>query len=111
LNRWQYEGHETDVPRALYNDVVGNSAFSTRWIEDGSYLRVKNITIAYSVPHKIFFLRNAQVFATVTNLYTRSKYLGYDPEFSYSPSSFVQGVDYAQAPMCRSFIVGVKFGL
>ena len=45
LNRWQYEGHQTDVPRALWNDPIGNSDFSTRWIEDGSYLRIKNIVL------------------------------------------------------------------
>ncbi|MDA3821879.1 MAG: SusC/RagA family TonB-linked outer membrane protein, partial [Bacteroidales bacterium] len=49
LNRWEYEGHETDVPRALWNDPIGNSSFSSRWIEDGSFLRIKNLTIAYTI--------------------------------------------------------------
>jgi hypothetical protein len=44
LNRWQYNGQVTDVPRALWEDPIGNFSFSTRWIEDGSYLRVKNIS-------------------------------------------------------------------
>ena len=47
LNRWQYNGQVTDVPRALWEDPIGNSSFSTRWIEDGSYVRVKNISLSY----------------------------------------------------------------
>jgi hypothetical protein len=111
LNRWQYEGQQTDVPRALWNDPMGNSAFSTRWIEDGSYLRIKNITLSYTIPDEFLSLRNAQFYASVNNLFTISKYLGYDPEFGYSHSQMNQGIDYGLAPQPTQFIFGVKLGL
>lgn len=111
LNRWQYEGQETSVPRALWNDPIGNSAFSTRWIENGSYLRVKNISLSYTIPEHFLAFRNAEFYVSANNILTLSKYLGYDPEFAFSFSQINQGVDYGQCPQPRQFIAGVKFGL
>jgi hypothetical protein len=111
LNRWQYEGHSTDVPRALYRDIVGNTAFSTRWIEDGSYLRIKNVSLSYTIPDEFLSFRNAKFYATATNLFTFSKYLGYDPEFASSHDHLTQGIDYGMTPQPRQFILGVKLGL
>jgi len=111
LSRWQYDGQVTNVPRALWNDPVGNSAFSTRWIEDGSYLRVQNVTLSYKVPNKFLTFRNAEFYVSGNNLLTVSKYLGYDPEFSYSYSQAEQGIDYGQTPQARQFIIGIKLGL
>ena len=111
LNRWQYEGHETSVPRALWNDPVGNTAFSTRWIEDGSYLRIKNISLSYTIPREFLVFRNSQFYVTASNVFTFSKYLGYDPEFSYSYNQMDQGIDYGLCPQPRQFIVGIKLGL
>ena len=111
LKRWQHEGDKTDVPRALWNDPMGNSAFSSRWIEDGSYLRLKNLTLGYRIPSQFFIFRNADFFFTATNLITFKEYLGYDPEFSYSYSNMEQGIDYGLMPQHRSFLIGVKLGL
>lgn len=111
LNRWQYDGQATDIPRALWKDPVGNSDFSTRWIEDGSYFRVKNITLSYTIPSQFLAFRNAQIYVSANNILTFSKYLGYDPEFAYSYSQIDQGVDYGQTPQPRQFIVGIKIGL
>jgi TonB-linked SusC/RagA family outer membrane protein len=111
LNRWQYSGQDTDVPRALYNDPIGNSSFSTRWIEDGSYLRIKNISLSYTIPDQFLAFRNAQFYITASNLFTFSNYLGYDPEFSISRSNIGQGIDYGLTPQARQFIVGIKLGL
>jgi len=111
LKRWFAEGQVTDVPRAVWGDPMGNSSFSTRWIEDGSYIRLKNLTLAYTIPDKFLFFRNLQVFATATNLYTWSKYLGYDPEFSYSFNTLEQGIDYGLIPSTRKFLIGFKIGL
>ena len=110
LNRWQYQGHETDVPRALWEDPVGNSDFSTRWIEDGSYMRVKNITLSYRIPDKFLVFSNAEFYVSANNIYTLSNYLGYDPEFAYSYSQIHQGVDYGLTPHPRQFIAGIKIG-
>ncbi|HEY3369358.1 MAG TPA: SusC/RagA family TonB-linked outer membrane protein [Prolixibacteraceae bacterium] len=111
LSRWQYEGQMTNVPRALWNDPVGNSAFSTRWIEDGSYVRIQNISLSYHVPNKFLTFRNAEFYVTANNVLTVSKYLGYDPEFAYSYTHAEQGIDYGQTPQARQFIIGIKLGL
>lgn len=111
LNRWQYDGQVTDVPRALWNDPVGNSAFSTRWIEDGSYIRIQNVSLGYRIPSKFLAFRNAEFYVSANNVYTFSKYLGYDPEFAYSYSHAEQGIDYGQTPQPRQFIIGIKLGL
>jgi len=111
LNRWQYEGQVTDVPRALMNDPVGNSAFSSRWIEDGSYLRIQNISLAYRIPSKFWQFRNAEFYVSANNILTVSNYLGYDPEFATSYSHAEQCVDYGQTPQARQFIFGIKLGL
>ena len=111
LSRWQSEGQVTNVPRAVWNDPMGNSAFSTRWIEDGSYVRIQNITLSYKVPNKFLTFRNAEFYVSGNNILTLSKYLGYDPEFSYSYSQAEQGIDYGQTPQARQFIMGIKLGL
>jgi TonB-linked SusC/RagA family outer membrane protein len=111
LNRWQNEGQITNIPRALWNDPIGNSAFSSRWIEDGSYLRIQNISLAYKIPNKFLQFRNAEFYVSANNVLTLSKYLGYDPEFATSYSHAEQGVDYGQTPQARQFIIGIKLGL
>jgi len=111
LNRWQYQDQVTDVPRALWNDPVGNSSFSTRWIEDGSYLRIQNISLGYKIPNKWLQFRNAEFYVSANNILTLSKYLGYDPEFATSYSHAEQGVDYGQTQQPRQFIIGIKLGL
>jgi hypothetical protein len=111
MNRWTFEGQETEVPRARYDDPAGNAAFSDRWIEDGSYIRLKNVVLSYTLRDGIWRIRDASLYISANNLLTFSRYLGYDPEFAYSPAAHNQGVDYAQIPMFRSFMVGVKFGL
>ncbi|MCK4991236.1 MAG: TonB-dependent receptor, partial [Bacteroidales bacterium] len=111
LSRWQYEGHETSIPRAVWEDPVGNSTFSTRWIEDGSYLRIRNITLSYKIPEKILAFRNLEIYISANNLFTFSNYLGYDPEFAYSHSRIHMGSDYGQMPIPRQFMAGIKIGL
>ncbi len=111
LNRWQSEGQQTKVPRALYNDLVGNTDFSTRWIEDGSYARLKNVSLSYSIPGEFLKFKSAQFYISATNVLTLSNYLGYDPEFSFSSSHISQGIDYGLTPQARQFIIGIKLGL
>lgn len=111
LNRWQYEGHQTDVPRASWNDPTGNASFSTRWIEDGSFLRLKNLSLAYTLDRKFLAFRNAKFYVSAINLVTLSNYLGYDPEFGYSRSQIDQGIDYGLSPQTRQFLAGIKLGL
>ncbi|MGE5394557.1 MAG: SusC/RagA family TonB-linked outer membrane protein [Candidatus Saccharibacteria bacterium] len=111
LSRWQFDGQQTNVPRALWHDPVGNSAFSTRWIEDGSYVRLQNVSLGYSIPNKFLSFRNAEFYISANNVYTLTKYLGYDPEFANSYLQAEQGIDYGQTPQPRQFIIGIKLGL
>ena len=111
LNRWQYEGQQTDMPRSLWADPMNNSAFSSRWIEDGSYLRLKNVTLSYMIPNKFLAFRNAEFYLSGYNILTATKYLGYDPEFAISFDTMEQGIDYGLSPYTRTIMLGIKFGL
>ena len=110
-NRWQTEGDVTDMPKATYGDPKGNNRFSDRWIEDGSYLRLKDITLSYKIPVQAAWLQGLTVWASGTNLVTFSKYLGSDPEFSFSNNVLFQGIDNGLLGQSRSFQVGVKINL
>jgi hypothetical protein len=111
LNRWQFEGQETNIPRATWEDPMNNTAFSSRWIEDGSYARIRDITFSYQLPGGDRFYSDAKVFITVYNAFTFTRYLGYDPEFSFSSSLLLQGVDYGLMPSPRVIIAGVNIQL
>jgi hypothetical protein len=111
LDRWEYDGQQTEIPRALYGDDIGNADFSTRWIEDGSYLRLKNISLSYTIPGEFLAFKNAQFYISGTNMLTVSKYLGYDPEFAFSSAHITQGIDYGLTPQARQFVIGIKLGL
>lgn len=110
-NRWKADGQVTDVPKASLGDPMGNARFSDRWIEDGSYLRLRTITATYNLPMKDKFLKYAKVYLTANNLFTMTKYLGYDPEFSATSSIYSQGVDTTLEPQFRSVQLGVRIGL
>lgn len=110
VNRWRTEGQVTNTPRAVWGDPTENSRFSDRWIEDGSYLRLKTVTLAYNLP-KISFLKNATVYATGNNIFTITRYLGYDPEFNVSENIFARGIDTFYEPQFRSLQLGIRVGL
>lgn len=111
LNRWTADGQTTLFPRATYGDPMGNSRFSDRWIEDGSYLRFKSVMVSYDIPFKSSMLQNIKVWASVNNVFTLTKYLGADPETAISTSVLSQGIDGGVTPQSRSFVVGVKVNL
>ena len=111
LNRWTVEGQMTDIPSIAYGDPVGNSRFSDRWIEDGSYLRLKTIKLSYDIPVMASWLQGLSVWCAAENIYTLTKYQGADPEFSVSNNVLYQGVDAGLLPQTRSFHLGVKVNL
>ncbi len=111
LQRWQIEGQETDVPRIYFQDPMGNSRFSDRWIEDGSYLRLKTVTLSYNLPLNTQFIQGLQFWIQANNVFTITRYLGSDPEFSYTGSVLGQGIDVGQLPQSRSLVAGVKISL
>jgi TonB-linked SusC/RagA family outer membrane protein len=111
LNRWQIEGQVTDVPKVSFQDPMGNSRFSDRWIEDGSYLKLKSLTLSYDLPINSTFLQGLGFWIQANNVFTITKYLGTDPEFSMSSSVLGQGIDTGMLSMSRSFVAGIKINL
>lgn len=110
-NRWRTEGDVTNMPKASYGDPLGNNRFSDRWIEDGSYLRLKNVTLTYDIPVSLTWLQGMKVWCAANNLFTLTNYLGSDPEFSCSNNVLFQGIDTGLLGQSRSFHVGVKLNL
>jgi hypothetical protein len=108
LNRWTADGQRTNQPKAVYGDPMDNARFSDRWIEDGSYLKLKNVTLSYLLPYKNDYIRGINVWASATNLFTLTDYLGRDPEFSISNSPLRQGIDAGYLPVSRTYYLGIQ---
>jgi len=111
LDRWTPANPNGKLPRASIGDPTGNTAFSDRWIEDGSYLRLKQLTLNYNIPAMAGVYKGITIYLTATNLLTFTKYSGYDPDFLYSNNPFYMGIDYGKMPQTKSFIVGLKLDL
>ena len=105
LDRWTGEGTSNSVPRAIYSDPNQNVRHSNRFIEDGSYLRVKNLTLGYTLPKSISqkaYLSMARFYISCQNFLTLTKYSGFDPEVN------VSGVDLSTYPVTRTLSMGVN---
>ncbi|GAB3958447.1 TonB-dependent receptor [Spirosoma harenae] len=113
LNRWTPTNTNTDIPRA--NSAGGQRILSTFHIEDGSYLRLKTISLGYTLPQTVskkLALQQVKVYVSAQNWITFTNYKGYDPEVNFSgTSSISQGVDYGSYPTAKTFLAGlnVKF--
>ncbi len=105
--RWIAENQITDIPRVMFGDPAGNNSFSSRWIEDGSFFKFKEITLAYETNKKVLFLTGMKVYITGENLFTFTDYTGSDPEFAYSYDMSRIGMDLAKVPVPKL----VKLGL
>ena len=114
VGHWHYEGQTANLPRLSYGDVMGNNRFSDRWIEDGSYLRLKTLHLSYQIPIPeswTSWLQGISIWGEAQNLVTLTKYKGSDPEFSIGNGVFYQGIDCGNLPQSRGFSVGVKINL
>lgn len=111
INRWRYEGNQTTLPRATYGDPMGNARFSDRWIEDGSYIRLKNVQLSYDLTLKKSFIQSSTIFITGENLFTLTAYKGLDPEFALGQNPLYSGIDACFVPQPRIVSVGVKLSL
>jgi len=109
--RWHGEGHVTDMPRITFQDPMGNARFSDRWIEDGSYLRLRSVTLSYQLPVNSTFLQGLEFWVQGNNLFTLTNYLGTDPEVAATSNVIGQGIDTGLLPQSRSFFAGVKIKL
>lgn len=110
-NRYTAANPNGELPR-FTADNVNNRYVSDRYIEDGSYLRIQNISLGYRLPAKIAgkaLLSNARVYVTAQNLYTFTKYSGYDPEIgAYNSGVKLQNVDMGHYPVPRTFTAGIN---
>ena len=113
VNRWRYEGQCAELPRVAYGDPMNNNQFSDRWIEDGSYLRLKTVNLTYQVPvpSSWSWLQGLSVWAEAQNLITLTKYTGTDPEFSIGNGVLYQGIDCGLMAPGRAFTLGLKINL
>ena len=114
VNRWKYEGHVTEMPRAMSPDSenwVNNERFSDRWIEDGSYLKLKKVRLTYKHPINLSWLLGLTVWGEANNVVTLTKYLGSDPEVSCGNGVLTQGIDAGLLPQSRNFNLGVTINL
>src|SRR5690606_4995851 len=111
MNRWREQGDVTNFPMVRYSDPMQNFRPSTFNLEDGSFVRLKEVTLSYRLPSdylKGLFIRSASAYISGTNLLTWSKYSGYDPEVNSSTNTFVSGVDNGSFPKSRSYNLGVR---
>lgn len=115
LNRWTPENTNTDVPRAVYGDPNNNRRNSDRWLEDGSYVRLKNFQFGYNLPTSIIDranLRTVRLFVQGQNLLTFTDYSGFDPEVNtFSGSNVSLGTDFLVYPQAKTVTFGVNIGL
>lgn len=109
LRRWQKPGDITDIPKE------GDSYKSSRFIENGSFMRIKNVTFGYNFPQKTLKpikLKSLRMYASGQNLFTFTSYSGMDPEVNYySNDNVVLGTDFFTYPQSRTITVGVNIGL
>lgn len=114
-DRWLSEEHpgNGELPRAAYNDPSGNFNCSEQWVEDGSYLKMKTLSLSYNIPLKkrSGFLKGLKVFANCNNLFTVTGYSGMDPEVFISNDPMLRGVDTGGSPNPRSYVFGVNISL
>jgi TonB-linked SusC/RagA family outer membrane protein len=117
LDAWTPSNTNTNVPRAESSDPNQNARPSTRFLEDGSYLRLKNIMVSYNVPEKSLqsltkgTVKNLNIYVSAQNILTFTKYSGYDPEVGNrapGSSSLTNGIDYAVYPQPKGYQIGVN---
>ena len=115
LDRWRQPGDITDMPRATETDPNANNRISSRFVEDGSFARLKTLTLSYNVNRRWMErvgARSARVFFTGANLFTITNYSGMDPEVNYrGDSNLLRATDFFTYPQARTYSVGINLGL
>jgi len=109
---WTPENPDTDVPRAYYASTINARGDTDRWLENGSFARLKYIGLTYNLPKRILSktgLSSAQITLSGQNLITITKYTGIDPEFNNN-TIFEKGYDYGAFPNLKSVSLGLQFG-
>jgi TonB-linked SusC/RagA family outer membrane protein len=115
LNRWQNPGDITSVPQARYGASNGTNT-SSRWIQSGSFFRIKNLTLGYNLPADLVkrgHIQTLRVYITGQNLATFTKYTGYDPEvntYGLGTANYLLGHDFYTPPLAKTYLLGVNIG-
>ncbi|MEY4260718.1 MAG: hypothetical protein RL656_1691 [Bacteroidota bacterium] len=113
LNRWTGAGTSNSEPRVNLNDPNKNARVSDRFIEDGSFVRLKNIQIGYDLKHKLlnkWKIDKARIYFSGQNLWTLTKYSGLDPEIGSVGGSLELGIDQGFYPQARMASMGLQLG-
>ncbi len=113
IQPWTQENPNTSVPRAFYGSTLNSRGDTDRWLENGSFFRMKYISVGYSLPQKYLSkvgVSNAQITLSGQNLITLTKYKGLDPEFN-NGSIYERGVDINAWPNIKSYSIGLQIGL
>jgi TonB-linked SusC/RagA family outer membrane protein len=125
LNAWTPSNTNTDIPRAISSDPNQNSRPSTRFVEDGSYFRMKNIILSYSIPNAKLqswtkgVVGSFRIYVSAQNLLTITNYSGYDPEVgnrtptvsgTTTGSALTNGIDFAVYPQPKAYNIGIQVG-
>ena len=111
LDYWKAPGDQTAYPRPTIGPST-NALLSTRWIEDGSFFRIRDLTLGYSLPESVnsrIKTSSLRIYAQVQNLYNFTRYSGYDPEINvYDNRGSMIGADFANYPRARTFLLGLN---
>ena len=111
LNYWTPTNTDTNVPRPIIGDPNANARDSNRFIENGDYLKLQNMEIGFNIPlGHVKVIQKARVYVNGQNLFTISKYKGYDADFNYNDGLFSRGYDGGSFPNPRTFSLGVLVG-
>jgi TonB-dependent starch-binding outer membrane protein SusC len=109
---WTTENTDTDIPRITGTTTDSNLYISNRYIEDGSYLRIQNLTLGYNFSSNILSklkMSRLRLYGSIQNLYTFTKYSGYDPEIgSLNQNALLTGIDNGRYPASRTITVGLN---
>ncbi len=114
LDRWQQAGDVTDTPRASYDGVSGAAEISSRYLEDGSFLRMQDLTLGFRLPEQVaggLGFASARLYGSVRNLFTITGYSGYTPDVNSNGQFFADvglGTDFYAYPQARTFTFGVQ---
>lgn len=108
--RWEKEGDIATHPKAMYNNKSQANNTSSRYLEDGSYLKLRNLTIAYNLKLPQYYVSNLRIFASGENLFTITKFSGVDPEIP-PVNGKITGVSTAVYPSTRKFMFGINLTL
>ena len=112
--RWQKEGDIATHPKLVMNGNKSSNSISSRYLEDGSFLRIKNLKIGYELPNKLLkaaHIQNCKVYLSGDNLFTLTNFSGMDPEVSLRTSDFtLAGLYNSNYPISRQLLVGIEIG-